>query len=960
MGLVDKIISENQPMIAPDDAVTRPAVCRRIAQLIARSAALPLLGLALGLGQGAAHAKSFYEDALQRHEAKDYDGAVIQLKNALKKESNKLAIQYQLGLALQQTGDVVGAEEAFNEALRLGISRSEVVVPLAQALIAQGRQRDMLVHPQLQVGGLAPPVQQRLLLVRASAWSDLGDGREALATIQQARAIDERRPESWLAEVPVRIRSRKLPEAMQAADRAVALAPQDPEAHYVRGSIFHVQGNLGGAKSNYDRALSLNPLHTESLIARAGLLIDQQDWAGATETLNQLKRAAPKEPRGAYLRALVAEQNQQPEQAKAALLEVTRLLDPVPVGFMRFRPQWLMLNGLAHHGLGQWGKAQQYLEALLKAQPDSPAVRVVAGIHLRQGKPDAAIPLLENYLRAHPNDGMALTLLGSANLAAGKTARASQLLQEAIQKEDRPEYRATLGMSLLRGGNREGARTELELAWRKDPNQVAAGAALAQLYAADNRLAQALVVARELVKRQPASPAWHTLLGDLLARSGQADAARQSYGQSLQLDPQQVTPKLQLARLDIQSNQLEQAEKQLTSLLRDAPKLTDAMAEMARLSERKGQAQEASRWLLRARDASDRKDLRWNLALMELNFRQGNLQQALEEGKLALGKQPDNLQALLLQARIQLGLGDTNGARANLNAATRYAEYRAPAQTEIAQLQWTAGNVEGAAYSLDKALNASPEYLPAMALMVQVELRQGQADKAEQRARGIVQAHPRRAAGHGLLGDIALSRNNMAAAVAAYRQAHKIEPTTTTTIALMGALSRNNASGEALEVGRQRLRQTPGDITVSMAMGDLHAQAGRYGDSAAAYRAVLKVRPNHVMALNSLANAQLKLKDPGARQTAEAAHKLAPTNPLVIDTLGWVLFQQGQTEAALPLLRDARLRSPDNAEIRYHLAKVLTATGRKGEAREELKEALRIANRFDGVEDAQILLKVLQ
>ena len=69
-----------------------------------------------------------------------------------------------------------------------------------------------------------------------------------------------------------------------------------------------------------------------------------------------------------------------------------------------------------------------------------------------------------------------------------------------------------------------------------------------------------------------------------------------------------------------------------------------------------------------------------------------------------------------------------------------------------------------------------------------------------------------------------------------------------------------------------------------------------------------------------------------------------------------MLFQQGQTDQALPLLRDARLRAPDNPEIRYHLAKVLFATGRQAEAREEAREALRISPRFDGAEDAQRLL----
>lgn len=903
-----------------------------------------------------AHAASFYENALQRFESKDYPGAVIQLKNALRDEPNKLAIQFLLGRALQQNGDMLGAEVAYNEALRLGISRSEVAVPLAQVIIAQGRQREMLAHPQLQPSGLPTAVLQPLLLLRASAQTDLGNSREALATIQQARALNDRRADAWLAEVPVRVRARQFAEALRAVERGLALAPNDAEAHYVKGSVRHVQGNLDAALADYTKALSLNPAHAESLIARAGIFIDRNQLKEASQALEQLKTAAPKEPRAAYLRALVAERENRPEQAKAALLEVTQLLDPVPMNYVQYRPQLLMLNGLSHYGLNQQAKARQYLEASLKLQPNSPVVRLLARILMSEGNGILAIPLLETYLRSNPDDGLALSLLGSAYMTQGKPARATQILQEALKKQDRPEYRTALGLSLLGSGKPEGAMVELETALRQDPGQVTAGVSLAQLYLQQNKLPQALALARDMVKRYPAHAGLQNLLGDMHQRSGQAAPARQAYEKALVIDPKLPHTRLQLARLDIEANQIAAAEQRVAALLRDAPRNSDAMAEMARISERKGQSAEALRWLLRARDASDRKDMRWNHALMELNLREGKAQQALEEGKIALGKQPNDLATQLLYARAQLALGDTNGARGTLNGASRLADFNAVQQTEIARLQLAAGSIDGAAYSLSKALNDQPAFLPAQALMVQVEQRQGSTDKAEARARQMVQKQPNKALGHSLLGELALMRNQPAAALTAFRQAYKVEPSTGTALTLMNALASQNLAGEALETGRQRVRVAPNDVAVHMLVGDLHARANRFAEAATAYKSALKFQPQNAQALNNLANAQLKLKDPAALQTAQAAYKVAPQNPLVIDTLGWVLFQQGQTEQALPLLRDARLRAPGNPEIRYHLAKVLFATGRKAEARDEAREALKISDRFDGAPDAQTLL----
>ena len=80
----------------------------------------------------------------------------------------------------------------------------------------------------------------------------------------------------------------------------------------------------------------------------------------------------------------------------------------------------------------------------------------------------------------------------------------------------------------------------------------------------------------------------------------------------------------------------------------------------------------------------------------------------------------------------------------------------------------------------------------------------------------------------------------------------------------------------------------------------------------------------------------------------------------MIDTAGWVALQSGKPDRALQLLRDARLREPENSEIRYHLAAALVSAGRKTEAREELEAALRNKGNFEGRAEAQALLRTLK
>jgi cellulose synthase operon protein C len=295
-----------------------------------------------------------------------------------------------------------------------------------------------------------------------------------------------------------------------------------------------------------------------------------------------------------------------------------------------------------------------------------------------------------------------------------------------------------------------------------------------------------------------------------------------------------------------------------------------------------------------------------------------------------------------------------------LTSATRYAEYDALMQVQIAGLQMLAKNPGGAAYSLEKALSSRPSFLPALALMAEVELRQGEYDKAEKRAKQILAQNPKLAVGHSLLGDIAMARGQPSAAVDAYRRAYQVEPGTESVMRLFRALSPQNGGRPALQLAEQWLKTNPKDLQVYKALADGEARAGNFVAARAAYQAALKLKPDDAEALNNLANVQLRLKEPGAIKTAEAALASAPGNALITDTLGWALFQNGQTERALQMLRDARLRQPGNPDIRYHLAAVLAQTGRTNEAREELDAALKLGVDFEGLADARKLQRSLQ
>ena len=129
-----------------------------------------------------------------------------------------------------------------------------------------------------------------------------------------------------------------------------------------------------------------------------------------------------------------------------------------------------------------------------------------------------------------------------------------------------------------------------------------------------------------------------------------------------------------------------------------------------------------------------------------------------------------------------------------------------------------------------------------------------------------------------------------------------------------------------------RIKATP---SLHYRRGLLAQQAGDFAAAEADLRAVLALAPVHAQALNALgfflAERGERLEE--AQRLVERALELAPGTPAFLDSLGWVAFQRGAYEAALPPLREAFERRGDG-EIAAHLGETYWRLGRRNRARQ--------------------------
>jgi len=131
---------------------------------------------------------------------------------------------------------------------------------------------------------------------------------------------------------------------------------------------------------------------------------------------------------------------------------------------------------------------------------------------------------------------------------------------------------------------------------------------------------------------------------------------------------------------------------------------------------------------------------------------------------------------------------------------------------------------------------------------------------------------------------------------------------------------------------------TDTDLIYDQAM--VAEKLNRLDDMERLLRRLIELKPDNQNAYNalgySLADRKVRLEE--ARTLIQKAVQLAPNDPFIADSLGWVEFRLGNTTEAMKILEDAYKRRPD-PEIGAHLGEVLWTAGQRDRALNIWKEA---------------------
>lgn len=363
--------------------------------------------------------------------------------------------------------------------------------------------------------------------------------------------------------------------------------------------------------------------------------------------------------------------------------------------------------------------------------------------------------------------------------------------------------------------------------------------------------------------------------------------------------------------------------------------------------------------------------------------------QGLEDIEQSLTLQPAYVNALIAKARLLEERNKPKEAREILADATQASPGSKRLGLSYARLLLRQKRVDDAHKEFARLVDAFPEDSDLVLSLALVAWENDAEDVAVEQLEKLVDTE-RGSEAHSYLGRIASSRNDREKAIEHFRMVEVGPHFTAARIQMAGLLAaqkqidsarqtlaqaRQRAPQDALQyymmeselladAGRvdeallvldEAAKKTPDDLNILYARAMMLGELEKFDDMERALRAILAKDPNYTDALNALgytfADRNVKLVE--AEQLIGKALSLAPKNPAIIDSLGWLKFRLGDKVAALELLRTAYKEFPDH-EVAAHLGEVLWATGQQEEAMRVWNESLK------KTPDSKLIKKAMQ
>jgi tetratricopeptide (TPR) repeat protein len=698
---------------------------------------------------------------------------------------------------------------------------------------------------------------------------------------------------------------------------AMKAKPDDAEAHFQLALAYLALANVNGAVESLREATWLNPKHIQARLKLAELMARNGDQSVVREGEKLAKSALDISPDNADALSTLA-------LAELRLGEVEDAEEHVLEALKKFPHHLKSTLTLAAVKLQvkDWPGAEEILRKAEAEAPDSAEPPLALGrFYVMRGEPAEAEEQFNRAIHIDPKSGTALSELAALQVRSGLREKAEQTYNQLSALPDK-QFRSAHAMFLFQDGQRDPAIAELEKLLKEDPDDRVVRARLLMAYLAVNRIPEGEKVLAAALKQHPKDPDTLLQRAEFYFSAGKYSEAQKDLNQL----PKSAVAHFLLSKVHKDRGDLALRRQELTATLRLDPDMLEARIELAQALLTANSAKAALDLMNEAPENQSRQlraIIQRNWVLYDLK-NDVELRKGIEQG-LAIARSSD----LLLQEAL---------------------------------LRQRQGERSAALDAWKEALQRDPQNLQAVASLAESYAAQGQTAQGLETVRKYASERPNSPPMQLLLGEWLLRTGDRVGARAAFSSAKSADPK-------FGAadlqLAQLDIADGKLDAARQMLL---GDISSNdpnaarLLLGLVEHKAGNHQAAIEQYRKVLETDPNNLLVLNNLAYwlAVDSHQPDEALKFAQQAEEIAPADPNVEDTLGWVLYQKGIYQTAVVHLEEAVSKAERNPVTRYHLAMAYLKTGDLEHGQHALDAALRMAPKLPEANMANAVLREVE
>jgi len=237
---------------------------------------------------------------------------------------------------------------------------------------------------------------------------------------------------------------------------------------------------------------------------------------------------------------------------------------------------------LAYYKTGDFNQTIKTLQRVHAEEPaNMQAVTVLSDCYLKLGQNKNVIALLTPVQQAQPDNETFIYLLGTALVRDGQADKGQVLIDKILRNGDSAESRLLMGTAKYMVSDYAGAREDLKKAIELNPNLPEAFAyyGMALLSTGDQ------VGARKAFERElhsdPNNFVSNLHMGVLLREDADYDGALQFLHHALEIRPGDPGVRYQIASIEVACGQLDEATRDLESLVKDSPNFIEAHVSLA-------------------------------------------------------------------------------------------------------------------------------------------------------------------------------------------------------------------------------------------------------------------------------------------------------------------------------------------------------------------------------------------